>query len=338
MNIQQHYSLKQLNTFGINATCSYFTEASTAEELKSILSLPQFKHIPKLILGGGSNILFTQDFDGLVIKNNIKGIILLGEDESYYYVKAGAGVVWHDLVLYCINNNYGGLENLSLIPGSVGAGPIQNIGAYGVEIKDYLLELEALEIETLSVKTFSNVDCKFGYRNSVFKTSLKNKYIITSVTYRLLKNPVLNTSYGAIEQELQQMGVKNKSIKAISDAVCNIRNSKLPNPAVLGNAGSFFKNPEITEMEYNTLKDKHPNIVGYNAEPGKVKVAAGWLIEQCGWKGKTLGHAGVHKNQSLVLVNYGQASGNEIYNLSEQIIESVKNTFGILLEREVNIL
>lgn len=338
MHIHQHYSLKSLNTFGIDVKTSYFTEVTSVDELKTILSLPQFNGVSKFILGGGSNILFTKDYDGLIIKNNIKGIELIREDEQFYYVKAGAGEIWHEFVLHCIRNNFAGLENLSLIPGSVGAGPIQNIGAYGVEIKDYLLELEALNIETLAVKIFSNAECRFGYRESVFKTTLKGKYIITSVTYKLLKQPNLNTSYGAIEKELEQMGVKEKTIKAISDAVCNIRNSKLPNPAQIGNAGSFFKNPEIPEVEFNILKVKHPDIVGYATDEGKIKVAAGWLIEKCGWKGKTTGDAGVHKNQALVLVNYGNASGHDILNLSQQIIESVKNNFGIQLEREVNIL
>ena len=338
MKIFQNHSLKSLNTFGITAKSAYFTEVCTVDELKEVLLSPQFKSIPQFILGGGSNILFTKDFEGLVIKNNIKGIELISEDQYFYYVKAGGGEVWHDLVMYCINHNYAGLENLSLIPGSVGAGPIQNIGAYGVELKDYLFELTAMELSTLSEKTFSNVECKFGYRDSIFKNELKNKYFITSVTYKLLKQPQLNTSYGAIEKELEQMGVKNKTIQDISRAVCNIRNSKLPNPKEIGNAGSFFKNPEITEEEFNTLKEKFSNIVGYATERGSVKVAAGWLIEQCGWKGKVFSDAGVHKNQALVLVNYGEASGMQLMHLSQQIIESVYNTFGITLEREVNIL
>jgi UDP-N-acetylmuramate dehydrogenase len=338
MKIQQNYSLKALNTFGIEAKAANFTEVCSVDELKEVLLKAQYKSIPKFILGGGSNILFTKNFEGLVIKNSIKGIKLIDEDKDFYYVKAGGGEEWHDLVMHCVNHNYAGLENLSLIPGSVGAGPIQNIGAYGVELKDYLFELQAIDLNTLAECSFNNAQCKFGYRDSVFKNELKNKYMIISVTYKLLKQPQLNTSYGAIEKELEQMGVKNKTIQDISRAVCNIRNSKLPNPKEIGNAGSFFKNPEIAEVEYITLKEKFSNIVGYPTEHGRIKVAAGWLIEQCGWKGKVVEHAGVHKNQALVLVNYGGASGEDIMNLSQQIIESVKNTFGIVLEREVNIL
>lgn len=338
MNIAENYSLKALNTFGINAEAKYFASFSSIEELKEILSQKKFEHIPKFILGGGSNILFTKDFEGLILKNNIKGIELLKEDENFYYVKAGAGEVWHDLVLHCVDNNYAGLENLSLIPGSVGAGPIQNIGAYGVELKDVLLELEALKIEDLKTYTFTNAVCKFGYRESVFKNELKNKYIITSVTYKLYKKPQLNTSYGAIEKELGAMGIKNKTIKDISKAVCNIRNSKLPNPSQIGNAGSFFRNPGVPREKFNTLKKQFPDIVGYDVNTDVVKIAAGWLIEQCGWKGKIYGDAGVHKLQALVLVNYGNATGNEILELSQKIMDSVKNKFGVELEREVNII
>ena len=338
MKIEEDISLKQFNTFNIDARARYFAEPSTVEEFQEILSEKKFKNIQKFVLGGGSNILFTNDFDGLLLKNNIKGIELLKEDADFYYVKAGAGEVWHDVVMYCVNKNYGGLENLSLIPGSVGAGPIQNIGAYGVELKDRLFELEALNIKEGKIHTFSNAACKFGYRDSVFKRELKGQYIITSVTYKLLKKPELNTRYGAIEKELEAMHVKNITIKDISQAVCNIRNSKLPNPAQIGNAGSFFKNPEVPRNTFNNLKMQFPDVVGYDVDEGRVKLAAGWLIEQCGWKGTTIGDAGVHKLQALVLVNYGNAKGNEILELSQKIIDSVKNKFGVSLEREVNIL
>jgi len=338
MKIEEDVSLKQFNTFGIDAKAAYFAEPSSVEEFQKILSEKKFKNIQKFILGGGSNVLITKDFGGLVLRNNIKGIELIKEDNDFYYVKAGGGEVWHEVVMYCVTNNYGGLENLSLIPGSVGAGPIQNIGAYGVELKDYLFELEALNIEDGKIHVFSNASCKFGYRESVFKRELKDQYIITSVTYKLLKKPQLNTRYGAIEKELEEMHVKNVTIKDISQAVCNIRNSKLPNPTQIGNAGSFFKNPEVPRSTFNNLKIQFPEIVGYDVDEGRVKLAAGWLIEQCGWKGTTIGAAGVHKLQALVLVNYGNAKGNEILELSQKIIDSVKNKFGVVLEREVNII
>ncbi|HSH66737.1 MAG TPA: UDP-N-acetylmuramate dehydrogenase, partial [Bacteroidia bacterium] len=253
-------------------------------------------------------------------------------------VKAAAGEVWHDLIGYCIRNNYAGLENLSLIPGNVGASPMQNIGAYGVEIKDCFHELQAFHIRDKVLRTFNNNDCKFGYRESVFKHELKNEYVIISVTYRLNKQPVFHISYGAIEKELEQMGVTDLNIRVISEAVCSIRRSKLPDPKVIGNAGSFFKNPEVVRSKFEYLKLRFPEIVGYPLENGNVKLAAGWLIEKCGWKGKRIGDAGVHVLQALVLVNYGNASGNEIYQLSEQIMGAVLATFGVNLEREVNIL
>jgi UDP-N-acetylmuramate dehydrogenase len=336
--IQENYSLKKLNTFGIEASARYFTECSTIDQMLEVLSQQSFTSTPKLILGGGSNLLFTKNFDGLVLKNNLKGIELIKEDKDFYYVKAGAGEIWHQLVMHCITNNYAGLENLSLIPGNVGASPMQNIGAYGAEIKDHFFELEALHIADKKIHTFTNSDCKFGYRESVFKRELKNQYIITSVTFKLLKSPELNTRYGAIEKEMEAMGVKEINIQAISKAVCNIRSSKLPNPAEIGNAGSFFKNPEVTSDKFNSLKVQFQNIVGYVLENGNVKLAAGWLIEQCGWKGKTIGDAGVHKLQALVLVNYGKATGSEIFDLSQQVMDSVKQTFGVDLEREVNII
>jgi len=338
MIIHENYSLKKLNTFGINASARYFTEVSSVEEFREILSQQNFTNTQKLILGGGSNLLFTKNFDGIVLKNNLKGIEIIKEDADFYFIKAAAGEIWHELVLHCITNNYGGLENLSLIPGNVGASPMQNIGAYGVEIKDLFYELEALHIADKAIHTFNKSDCKFGYRESIFKRELKNQYIILSVTYKLYKKPVFNTNYGAIEKELDEMGVKELSIQAISKAVCNIRSSKLPDPAKIGNAGSFYKNPEVLREKYEFIKIRFPDIVGYELENGNIKLAAGWLIEQCGWKGKTFGDAGVHKLQALVLVNYGNAKGNEIYDLSQKIIDSVKNKFGVQLEREVNIV
>lgn len=338
MIIHENYSLKKLNTFGINASARYFTEVSSVDEIQEILSQKAFNDTQKLILGGGSNLLFTKDFDGIVLKNNLQGIETIKEDADFYFVKAGAGEVWHNLVMHCITNNFAGLENLSLIPGNVGASPMQNIGAYGVEIKDSFYELEAMHLTDKTIHTFSNADCKFGYRESVFKNKFKNQFIITSVTYKMLKIPVFNTSYGAIEKELEEMGITQLSIQAISQAVCNIRRSKLPDPAEIGNAGSFFKNPEVMNDQFLFLKNKFPTIVGYDLKNGNVKLAAGWLIEQCGWKGKTFGDAGVHKLQALVLVNYNNANGNEIFELSQNIIDSVKDKFGVDLEREVNII
>lgn len=338
MEIKSNYSLKSLNTFGIDARAHYFAEFHSVDELIQLLKDSRFTNEPKLILGGGSNLLFTQDFNGLVLQNKIKGIELVSEDENHAFVKAGAGEVWHNFVLYSIDKGFGGIENLSLIPGTVGAAPMQNIGAYGVEIKDTFYSLEALHCKDYSLRTFNNEDCKFGYRESVFKRELKDQYVITSVIFRLNKKPVFNTSYGAIQTTLDEMGVKELSIKAISDAVIHIRRSKLPDPAQIGNAGSFFKNPEIPEAQYNALKAQYPDIPSYKTTPGMVKVPAGWLNEQAGWKGKVVGNTGVHKQQALVLVNYGNAKGEEVKKLSEDIKKSVKEKFGIALETEVNII
>jgi len=337
MQIFENYSLKNLNTFGINVSSRYFLACSSPEEIAEFLSIPAYKSAPKLILGGGSNILFTKNFDGVVLKNNLKGIEQIKEDEDFYYVKSGAGENWHQLVMYCIKHNFAGVENLSLIPGNVGAGPMQNIGAYGVELKEVFFELEALNIETGSLERFNNSDCQFGYRESIFKHKAKNQYIITSVTLRLTKKPVYKISYGAIEKELETMGIKELSIEAISKAVCTIRSSKLPDPSKIGNAGSFFKNPVVSNEQFNALKSAYPEISGYKNSETETKLAAGWLIEQCGWKGKSIGDAGVHKNQALVLVNYANASGKEIYDLSQKVLDSVKEKFGVQLEREVNI-
>jgi UDP-N-acetylmuramate dehydrogenase len=338
MHILENISLQPYNTFGIAAKARFFTDIHSIDELQELLKNPAYQHMPKLILGGGSNLLFTKDFDGLVIKISIGGIEKTDEDANHVYLKVGAGVVWHDLVIYCIENNYAGLENLSLIPGTVGAAPMQNIGAYGVEIKETFENLEALHIETGKIRNFTNADCVFGYRESVFKKELKGEYIITSVTFRLSKIPSFNTSYGAIQDTLKEMQVKELNLRAVSDAVIHIRKSKLPNPAEIGNAGSFFKNPEISRSHYESLQKQYPTIPGYTTSPETVKVPAGWLIEQCGWKGKIVGQTGVHKNQALVLVNYGGAQGNEIKALSEEVQKSVKEKFGIELQAEVNFI
>ena len=338
---QQNISLRQYNSFGIDVKAKYFAAFSSVDELKELNHQTTNYKLqttnPVLILGGGSNILFTKDFEGYVLKNELKGIELIKEDETYFYVKAAAGENWHQFVMHCIQNNYAGVENLSLIPGNVGASPMQNIGAYGVEIKDVFESLEAFHLHENYLQKFSLEDCGFGYRESIFKRKYKNEFVIISVTYKLKKQPIFNTSYGAIEQELEKMGVKELSIQNISQAVINIRSSKLPNPAEIGNAGSFFKNPEIPKSKFEILKNKFEKIVGYELPNGNVKLAAGWLIEQCGWKGYRKGDAGCNAMQALVLVNYGNAKGAEIYNLSTEILQSVKDTFDVDLEREVNV-
>jgi UDP-N-acetylmuramate dehydrogenase len=338
MLISENVLLRPYNTFGIAARSRYFADFSNADELRELLSAPQFRGLSRMILGGGSNVLFTKDFDGVMLKNGMKGIAVVKEDDDYVYVKAGAGESWHGFVMENIKHNRGGLENLSLIPGNVGASPMQNIGAYGVEIKDTFHSLEALHLEEHEVVTFTKEDCRFGYRESVFKHKYKGQFAILSVTYQLRKHPQFNTSYGAIEAELNVMGVKELSIQAISQAVINIRSSKLPDPAKIGNAGSFFKNPTVPAGDYERIKTAYPDVVAYPVEGGQYKLAAGWLIEQCGWKGYREGDAGVHAKQALVLVNYGEAKGGEIYNLSQQVLDSVEEKFGVLLEREVNII
>ncbi len=338
MKLEQHQPLLSYNTFQISVTARLFCTINNLNDLQNIFGDEKYFSTPKLILGGGSNILFTKNFDGLVIKNEIQGIEKIGEDESYVFVKAAAGEAWHQFVLFCIEHNWAGLENLSLIPGCVGASPIQNIGAYGVELKDVFHSLEAFSILEKKMVQFNLSDCEFGYRDSVFKRHFKNQFVITSVTFRLLKNPIFKIGYGAISQELEKMKVGKLSIKAISEAVINIRSLKLPNPKVLGNAGSFFKNPEIENEKFVALKNNFPTIAAFDLPNGNKKLAAGWLIEQCGWKGKTIGRCGVHEYQALVIVNYGGATGSEIFDLSEQILQSVKQKFGVVLEREVNIL
>lgn len=339
MLIQKEVSLKSYNTFGLDVRSKFFIEVKSVEEFLSFLRLPESKNNPVLILGGGSNMLFTKDYEGIVVKNSIKGINKLREDEHHVYLKAGAGENWHEFVLFCIENHLAGVENLSLIPGTVGAAPMQNIGAYGVEIKDTVYEVEAVELATGNLKVFSNADCHFGYRESVFKNVYKDQFVITSVTFRLNKMPNFNISYGAIKQVLDEKGIKNLSIKAISDAVIAIRKSKLPDPAVLGNAGSFFKNPEIDKEKALALKALYEDMPQYpTSDPLKIKLAAGWLIEKCGWKGKRVGETGSHKDQALVLVNYGKAKGEEIWNLALEIKRSVWDKFGVEIIPEVNII
>lgn len=336
MEIRQHVSLRHLNTFGLESEARYFADVTSEEDLKALLINPDYQSVTKFVLGGGSNVLLTQNVDALVIHPNIKGIAVLREDEHFVWLGVGGGEVWHNLVMYCVSHGYAGIENLSLIPGTVGAAPMQNIGAYGVEVKDVIEEVSALSMATGEVRKFSNAECQFGYRESIFKKELKDQYIITGVVIRLLKKPVFHVAYGDIQKTLEAMEVKELSIRAVSDAVIHIRQSKLPDPAKIGNAGSFFKNPEIDQSQYDTLKEQYASLPGYPTEPGKIKVPAGWLIEQAGWKGFRDGAIGVHERQALVLVNYGGGKGEDIKALSEKIKHSVVSKFGVALSTEVN--
>jgi UDP-N-acetylmuramate dehydrogenase len=333
--MQKEVSLKPFNTFGIDVRAALFSSFSSIEELIDLL--PSIRNTDTLISGGGSNMLFTKDFEGLFVRNCIKGIKEIERTQTHVILEAGAGENWHDFVIHCVDHGFGGLENLSLIPGCVGASPMQNIGAYGVEIKDTFAYLDAVEISTGEVKRFHLADCAFGYRESVFKRELKNQYIICSVAFTLSLYPTMNTSYGVIEAELKHMGITTPSIKDVSNAVIRIRQSKLPDPKLLGNAGSFFKNPVVSNEILQTIQSSYERVPSYPAGDGHVKLAAGWLIEQAGWKGKRFGNVGVHELQALVLVNYGGGTGKEIYDLSQRIIEDIQEKFGVSLEREVNI-
>jgi UDP-N-acetylmuramate dehydrogenase len=336
MQILTNFSLRNYNTFGLEATARHFVEVKSEEDLSEILLSPAWKQTAKFVLGGGSNVLLTKDVDALVIHPHITGIEKVKETESLVWIKAGAGEIWHDLVMYCVAANYGGIENLSLIPGTVGAAPMQNIGAYGAEIKDVLESVEAIHRTSGEKRIFSNEECQFGYRESIFKTSLKNQYVIIGATFVLSKKSVVNVGYGDVQKTLLDMGVGEPSIHDVSEAIIRIRKSKLPDPAVIGNAGSFFKNPEILEEKYHLLKAQYPGVPGYPLGNGKVKVPAGWLIEQAGWKGYRDGAIGVHEKQALVLVNYGGGTGNEIKLLAEKIQISIEAKFGIRLNTEVN--
>ncbi|VXB53143.1 MULTISPECIES: UDP-N-acetylmuramate dehydrogenase [Chryseobacterium] len=337
--MQENFSLKPFNTFGVEAKAKYFVEVNTVEELIETLKHSHTQTLPLLFLGGGSNILFTKDFDGLAIQLNLKGISEEFLNENQVLVTAKAGENWHEFVMFCLNKNYGGLENLSLIPGNVGTSPMQNIGAYGTEIKDHFVSCKVLNLQTLEVENFDLEKCRFGYRDSIFKQEGKNKYVILEVSFKLTtQNHTIKTEYGAIKSELENLGIKNPTIQDVSKAVINIRQSKLPDPKNIGNAGSFFKNPTIPLAQFEGLKLKFDNIQGY-PNGNFIKVPAGWLIEQCGWKGKQIGNVASHQLQSLVIINAtGNASGKEIFDFSTLIIDSVKEKFGIELEREVNIL
>jgi UDP-N-acetylmuramate dehydrogenase len=333
MLAQKNISLQPFNSFHLDVNAAEFVSVATENELGELLGQKK----PLLILGGGSNILFSKNVDGLVLKIDILGIDEVKEDNTHIYVRAGAGENWHEFVNYTMKRNWGGLENLSLIPGNVGAAPIQNIGAYGVELKDSFYELEAYDRTEKKVFAFGVNDCRFGYRDSIFKSAEKGRYIILNVTFILRKTPVLHTQYGAIREELKKMGVQSPTIQDVSKAVIAIRRSKLPDPAEIGNAGSFFKNPVIDQTKFLSLSAKYIDMPAYPHEDQSVKLAAGWLIEQCGWKGYRKEDAGVHKDQALVLVNYGKATGSEILELSDKITASVLKKFGVALEREVNV-
>ncbi|MDR1876517.1 MAG: UDP-N-acetylmuramate dehydrogenase [Flavobacteriaceae bacterium] len=339
INIQENIDIKELTTFKVPALCHYFTEVYTPEELNEAISFAKNKKLQLLFLGGGSNILFTDAFRGLIIKLNLKGIKESVEDEEHVIVSAQAGEEWNSFVQYCIVRGYGGLENLSLIPGNVGTSPMQNIGAYGVEMKDTFYSLQALNIKTQEIETFTPALCKFGYRESFFKNEGKDQYVILEVKFKLTrKNHKLTASYGAIQEKLNEKNIIRPTLKDISDAVVQIRKSKLPDPEILGNAGSFFKNPILPLDKFQQLQKIFPTIPHYRLPDRQIKIPAGWLIEHAGWKGKKTGDAGVHEKQALVLVNYGKATGKEIFQLSEIIIQDVDKIFNIQLQREVNII
>lgn len=336
MQLQQNVSLKPYNTFGIDVVAEYFLELTNSTDIEAITqdkSLPQ----QQCMLGGGSNVLLTKEVSGLCILNRTKGISKIKEDDTNVWLQVSSGEVWHEFVLHCISNGWAGIENLSLIPGTVGAAPMQNIGAYGVEAKEVIEKVRGWHREDNCYIALNNEECRFGYRDSIFKHELKNKVYITDVTFKLNKQPDFNTSYGAIAQQLDAMKVEQLSIKAISDAVIAIRSSKLPNPQEIGNAGSFFKNPTIGIAQFNALQKEYSTIPNYPVDEQTIKVPAGWLIEQCGFKGMKKGNTGVHAKQALVLVNYGNVQGSEVYNLSEEILQTVNTRFGIMLEREVQI-
>ncbi|MCI1752516.1 MAG: UDP-N-acetylmuramate dehydrogenase [Flavobacteriales bacterium] len=338
MHIQYNADLQPFNTFHVAARAARLARFTTAEELRELLNTAELKDLPRLVVGGGSNLLLTRDWPGVVLLNEVDGIEVVEETADHVIVRSGSGVMWHEFVAHCVGKGWGGIENLSLIPGKVGAAPMQNIGAYGVEIKDVFDHLEALRISDGEVVRFSGAECKFGYRESFFKREGKGQYIILNVAFKLAKHPELHTHYGSIKQELEKRGIAKPTIQDVSDAVIHIRRSKLPDPNVLGNAGSFFKNPVVPANLAEKIKAKYPDVVSFPAGEGQVKLAAGWLIEKAGWKGFREENLGVHKDQALVLVNYGGSTGSAIYDLSTRVLESVKEKFGVELEREVNII
>jgi UDP-N-acetylmuramate dehydrogenase len=338
MELLRDADLRPLTTFGVPARAAYLGRFDDADQLRTLLSLPALHGVPHMVLGGGSNVLFTRDYEGAILLNEVPGIAVVHEDSDHVWVRAGAGVTWHELVRWTVERGWGGLENLSLIPGKVGAAPMQNIGAYGVELKDHFHELEALRTSDGEVVTFDADACAFGYRESFFKREGRGHFVILHVTFRLDRSPALHLSYGTIRQELEKRGVHAPTVADVSAAVIAIRRSKLPDPAELGNAGSFFKNPVVPVELANRIRQAHPDLVSYPASEGMVKLAAGWLIERAGWKGHRANGHGVHKDQALVLVNHGGATGQAVYDLSEQILSDIRAKFGVDLEREVNII
>lgn len=337
--VRENVDLFPYNTFGIHARARYLVTVTSLEEAQELLKSDWVTNYSSLVLGGGSNILLTKDFEGLVIKNEIKGIDVIKEDDATLQLKVGSGENWHELVLYAVKHDLGGIENLSLIPGTVGAAPMQNIGAYGVEIREVIHDVEAVEMETGRIRTFNAVECAFGYRESIFKQHLKGRYFISSVTLTLTKKDHrFNVSYGAIQDVLREKGVEELTLPAVSDAVIEIRRKKLPDPLFIGNAGSFFKNPSIDPATFDDLKKDYPAIPSFPGENGLIKIPAAWLIEQCGWKGKTIGNIGVHKHQALVLVNYGKGEGKKIWQLAMDIQSSVREKFNVVLQPEVNVI
>ena len=338
MRIQKNISLKKYNTIRIDVKAKEFVKINSDEEIQSLISSGILKNKKFIILGGGSNILFTKNFDGIIVKINTKGKRVIKENSEHIFVKVSAGEDWQDFVDYCIENNFAGVENLSLIPGTVGAAPVQNIGAYGVELKDVFYELQAIEIESGETKKFTKSNCEFSYRNSIFKNRLRNRYVIISVAFKLHKHPKIKLEYGNIKQELEKSGIINPGIKEISNAICNIRRNKLPDVEKIGSAGSFFKNPVVDEEFFIKLKNKFPEIPAYELPDSKYKLAAGWLIEKTGLKGKTFGNAGIYKDQALVIVNHGGASSDEIIYVMEKIQKIVFEKFRVKLQTEVNII
>ncbi len=336
IKVYKNFRLKKYNTFGIDVKAAYYIECESTEELQELYTSDKYASVPKYVLGGGSNVLFTADYDGMIVRPLIKGIEITREDEDKVVLRAGAGEDWDEFVAWCVSEQYGGVENLSLIPGNVGTGPMQNIGAYGVELKDVISTVEALDLDTLEPVVFTNEECKFGYRSSIFKHDLKGRVIITHVNLELSKHPELVTHYGSVAEELAKY--TRKDIYSVRQAVISIRTSKLPDPEVTGNAGSFFKNPVIERSQFENLLQQYPEIPHYDAPGDKVKIPAAWLIDQNGWKGVKKGNAGVHPNQPLVLINLGGATGKEVLTLAEEIAGSVKDRFGIDLEMEVNIV
>jgi UDP-N-acetylmuramate dehydrogenase len=334
--IKENISLKNYNTFGIDVNSKFFVECNSSQDIIDFLKTQQKSNLPLLVLGGGSNVLFTKDFDGYILRPSIKGIEIISESDNDVTIKVGAGEDWDEFVAYCVEHGWGGIENLSLIPGNVGTSPIQNIGAYGVEVKDVIAEIETLNISTLKPESFKNNECEFGYRDSIFKRKLKRTHIITYVSLKLQKQPVFKLDYGKLNEELKRFDKVN--LTNIRQAVIDIRNSKLPKPEEIGNAGSFFKNPVVEKQKAIELLAQYEDMPSYDQGIGKVKIPAGWLIEKAGWKGKRIAKAGVHKNQALVLVNYGGSSGSDIYNLAIEIQKSVKNMFDIDIAMEVNIV